>query len=128
MGDKPGIFISGHDLHDLAMLLEQTKETGVDVYTHSEMLPAHYYPPFKKYEHFVGNYGNAWWQQKQELEAFNGPVLFTKNCIVSAKKSYKERIYTTGPARFIGCTHISEDEHGNKDFSAIITHAKKCPP
>jgi len=126
--DKPGILISGHDLHDLEMLLEQTKGTGVDVYTHSEMLPAHYYPAFKKYEHFVGNYGNAWWQQKQEFDAFNGPVLFTTNCIVPPKKSYKERIYTTGPAGFAGCTHISEDEHGNKDFSEIIVHAKKCPP
>jgi len=126
--DKPGILISGHDLHDLEMLLEQTKGTGVDVYTHSEMLPAHYYPAFKKYEHFVGNYGNAWWQQKQEFEAFNGPVLFTTNCIVPPKKSYKERIYTTGPAGFTGCTHISEDENGNKDFSEIIAHAKKCPP
>src|SRR5699024_8926760 len=108
------------------MLLEQTQGTGVDVYTHSEMLPAHYYPYFKKYDNFVGNYGNAWWQQKKEFEAFNGPVLFTTNCIVPPKKSYKDRIYTTGPAGFAGCTHIEADENGYKDFSQIIAHAKKC--
>lgn len=125
---NPGILISGHDLRDLEMLLEQTEGTGVDVYTHSEMLPAHYYPAFKKYSNFAGNYGNAWWKQKEEFETFNGPVLFTTNCIVPPKDSYKDRIYTTGASGFAGCTHIVADENGHKDFSAIIEHAKKCQP
>ncbi len=123
---NPAILISGHDLHDLEMLLKQTDGTGVDVYTHSEMLPAHYYPAFKKYTHFAGNYGNAWWKQKEEFESFNGPVLFTTNCIVPPKASYKDRIYTTGAAGFPGCTHIVEDENGKKDFSILIDHAKQC--
>ncbi|GKX32217.1 hydroxylamine reductase [Vallitalea longa] len=122
---NPAILISGHDLNDLEQLLEQTKGTGVDVYTHSEMLPAHYYPAFKKYGNFVGNYGNAWWKQKEEIEAFNGPVIFTTNCIVPPKDSYKNRIYTTGASGFPGCKHIEADEKGNKDFSEIIQHAKK---
>lgn len=123
-----GILISGHDLRDLEMLLEQTKETGVDVYTHSEMLPAHYYPAFKKYSHFAGNYGNAWWKQKDEFELFNGPILMTTNCIVPPKNSYKDRLWTTGSAGYPGCRHI-EGEYGHeKDFSAIIEQAKKCPP
>lgn len=126
--NNPGILISGHDLRDLEMLLEQTEGTGVDVYTHSEMLPAHYYPAFKKYSNFAGNYGNAWWKQKEEFETFNGPVLFTTNCIVPPKDSYKDRIYTTGASGFAGCTHIVADENGHKDFSAIIEHAKKCQP
>lgn len=125
---SPGILISGHDLRDLEMLLEQTKETGVDVYTHSEMLPAHYYPAFKKYPHFAGNYGNAWWKQKDEFESFNGPILMTTNCIVPPKNSYKDRLWTTGSAGYPGCRHI-EGEYGHeKDFSAIIEQAKKCPP
>ncbi|PWJ48245.1 hydroxylamine reductase [Faecalicatena contorta] len=126
--NNPGILISGHDLRDLEMLLDQTEGTGVDVYTHSEMLPAHYYPAFKKYSNFAGNYGNAWWKQKEEFETFNGPVLFTTNCIVPPKDSYKDRIYTTGASGFAGCTHIVADENGHKDFSAIIEHAKKCQP
>lgn len=126
--NNPAILISGHDLHDLEMLLKQTEGTGVDVYTHSEMLPAHYYPAFKKYSHFVGNYGNAWWKQKEEFETFNGPVLFTTNCIVPPKDSYKDRIYTTGSAGFPGCKHIPADAKGEKDFTEIIEHAKKCPP
>lgn len=126
---NPAILISGHDLKDLEMLLEQTSGTGVDVYTHSEMLPAHFYPAFKKYDHFVGNYGNAWWQQKEELESFNGPVLFTTNCIVPPKKRYKDRVYTTGASGFEGCTHIPEGKEGQpKDFSALIAHAKTLPP
>ncbi len=126
--NNPAILISGHDLHDLEMLLKQTEGTGVDVYTHSEMLPAHYYPAFKKYSHFVGNYGNAWWKQKEEFETFRGPVLFTTNCIVPPKDSYKDRIYTTGSAGFPGCKHIPADAKGEKDFTEIIEHAKKCPP
>lgn len=126
--NNPAILISGHDLHDLEMLLKQTEGTGVDVYTHSEMLPAHYYPAFKKYSHFVGNYGNAWWKQKEEFETFRGPVLFTTNCIVPPKDSYKDRIYTTGSAGFPGCKHIPADAKGEKDFTEIIQHAKKCPP
>lgn len=124
---NPGILVSGHDLKDLEMLLEQTAGTGVDVYTHGEMLPAHYYPAFKKYANFAGNYGNAWWQQKEEFESFNGPVLLTTNCLVPPKDSYKERIYTTGAAGFPGCTHIEADAKGHKDFSALIAHAKRCP-
>lgn len=124
----PAILISGHDLHDLEMLLEQTVNTGVDVYTHSEMLPAHYYPAFKKYPHFVGNYGNAWWQQKEEFDAFNGPILLTTNCLVPPRDSYKDRVYTTGSVGFSGCKHIAGEIGESKDFSAIIEHAKKCPP
>lgn len=125
--NNPAILISGHDLKDMEELLKQTDGSGVDVYTHSEMLPANYYPAFKKYEHFVGNYGNAWWKQKQEFESFNGPVLFTTNCIVPPKSSYMDRIYTTGSSGFEGCEHIADREHGQtKDFSVIIEHAKRC--
>lgn len=126
--NNPAILISGHDLRDLEMLLEQTANTGVDVYTHSEMLPAHYYPAFKKYPHFAGNYGNAWWKQKEEFEAFNGPILLTTNCLVPPKESYKDRIYTTGSVGFSGCKHIDGEIGETKDFSAIIEHAKKSPP
>ena len=126
--NNPAILISGHDLRDLEMLLEQTANTGVDVYTHSEMLPTHYYPAFKKYPHFAGNYGNAWWKQKEEFEAFNGPILLTTNCLVPPKESYKDRIYTTGSVGFSGCKHIDGEIGETKDFSAIIEHAKKCPP
>ena len=126
VSDKPSILISGHDLKDIEMLLEQTEGSGVDVYTHSEMLPAHYYPKFKKYKHFIGNYGNSWWMQKEEFEKFNGPVLFTTNCIVPPKTDYIDRIYTTGAAGFPGCKHIEADENGHKDFTEIIEHAKKC--
>lgn len=125
---NPGILISGHDLRDLEMLLEQTMDTGVDVYTHSEMLPAHYYPAFKKYPHFVCNYGNAWWKQKDEFESFNGPILMTTNCIVPPKDSYKERLWTTGCAGYPGCTHIPGEYGEEKDFSAIIEQAKACLP
>ncbi len=131
VGSRPGILISGHDLKDLEELLEQTAGTGVDVYTHSEMLPAHYYPAFKKHAHFVGNYGNAWWKQREEFASFNGPILFTTNCIVPplANASYKERIYTTGSSGLPGATHIPERKDGKpKDFSAIVDHAKKCAP
>lgn len=124
---NPGILISGHDLRDLEMLLEQTKGTGVDVYTHSEMLPAHYYPAFKKYPHFAGNYGNAWWKQKDEFESFNGPILMTTNCIVPPKDSYKDRLWTTGSAGYPGCRHIPGEYGEEKDFSAIIEQAKDCP-
>ncbi len=127
--NNPAILISGHDLKDMEELLKQTEGTGVDVYTHSEMLPANYYPAFKKYEHFVGNYGNAWWQQKKEFESFNGPVLFTTNCIVPPKSSYQDRIYTTGAAGYPGFKHIpNRKSGGSKDFSEIIEHAKKLPP
>lgn len=126
VGKNPGILVSGHDLRDLEMLLEQTQGTGVDVYTHSEMLPAHYYPAFKKYPNFIGNYGNAWWKQKEEFESFNGPILMTTNCIVPPKGSYKDRLYTTGAAGYPGCTHIPGEIGEQKDFSAIIEHAKKC--
>ena len=125
---NPGILISGHDLKDLEMLLEQTQGTGVDVYTHSEMLPAHYYPAFKKYPNFAGNYGNAWWKQKEEFEKFNGPVLMTTNCVVPPAESYKDRLWTTGAAGFPGCRHIDGEYGKTKDFSAIIEQAKKCPP
>lgn len=128
VGTRPGILISGHDLRDMEMLLQQTEGTGVDVYTHSEMLPAHYYPAFKKYAHFVGNYGNAWWKQKEEFESFNGPILMTTNCIVPPKDSYKDRLYTTGEAGFPGCKHIPGDVGEEKDFSRIIAHAKRCAP
>ena len=127
VGSNPGILISGHDLRDLEMLLKQTEGTGVDVYTHSEMLPAHYYPAFKKYAHFKGNYGNAWWKQKEEFESFNGPVLLTTNCLVPPKDSYKDRVYTTGIVGFTGCKHIPGEIGEHKDFSAIIAHAKTCP-
>ena len=128
VGKNPGILVSGHDLWDLEMLLEQTQGTGVDVYTHSEMLPAHYYPAFKKYPNFVGNYGNAWWKQKEEFEAFHGPILMTTNCIVPPKDSYKDRLYTTGAAGYPGCTHIPGEIGEQKDFSALIAHAKTCEP
>ena len=124
---NPGILISGHDLKDLKELLDQTEGTGVDVYTHGEMLPAHYYPAFKKYAHFAGNYGNAWWQQKEEFESFNGPILMTTNCIVPPKASYQDRIFTTAAVGFPGCPHI-EEKNGKKDFSAVIELAKKCAP
>ena len=126
VGKNPGILVSGHDLRDLEMLLEQTQGTGVDVYTHSEMLPAHYYPAFKKYPNFIGNYGNAWWKQKEEFESFNGPILITTNCIVPPGDSYKDRLYTTGAAGYPGCTHIPGEIGEQKDFSAIIEHAKRC--
>ncbi len=125
---NPAILISGHDLRDLEQLLSQTDGTGVDVYTHGEMLPAHYYPAFKKYSHFVGNYGNAWWKQKEEIEAFHGPVLFTTNCIVPPKPEYIGRIYTTGSAGYPGCAHIDANADGSKDFSAIIAQAKTLDP
>ena len=124
--NNPGILISGHDLKDLELLLQQTEGTGVDVYTHSEMLPAHYYPAFKKYSHFAGNYGNAWWKQKEEFESFNGPILMTTNCIVPPKDSYKDRLFTTGAAGFTGVKHIKGISEDNKDFSEIIELAKKC--
>ncbi len=127
--NNPGILISGHDLSDMEELLKQTENTGLDIYTHSEMLPAHYYPAFKKFSHFVGNYGNAWWEQKKEFESFNGPVLLTTNCLVPPKNSYIDRIYTTGVVGFEGVKHIPSGENGNgKDFSAIIEHAQKCDP
>ena len=125
VGKNPGILISGHDLKDLELLLEQTQGTGVDVYSHSEMLPAHYYPKFKKYKNFVGNYGNAWWKQQEEFESFNGPILMTTNCIVTPRESYKDKIFTTGLVAFEGCKHI---EGENKDFSEIINLAKQCQP
>ena len=131
VGKNPGILVSGHDLKDLEELLEQTAGTGVDVYTHSEMLPAHSYPAFKKYSHFVGNYGNAWWKQREEFETFNGVFLFTTNCIVPPLKTatYADRVYTTGSAGFPGSVHIPARKDGHpKDFSALIERAKKCPP
>ena len=126
---NPGILISGHDLRDLYELLEQTEGTGVDVYTHSEMLPAHYYPAFKKYKHFAGNYGNSWWRQVYEFQHFNGPMLFTTNCIVPPHPdaNYKDRVYTTGSAGFPGLKHIERKPGQPKDFSEIIEHAKRCP-
>lgn len=129
--NNPAILISGHDLRDMEDLLEQTQGTGVDVYTHSEMLPANYYPAFKKYEHFVGNYGNAWWKQREEFESFNGPILFTTNCIVPPLKSatYADRIYTTGASGLEGAKHVPDRTNGGrKDFSMVIEHAKKCEP
>ncbi|HOA80840.1 MAG TPA: hydroxylamine reductase, partial [Defluviitaleaceae bacterium] len=126
--NNPAILISGHDLKDMEELLEQTKGTGVDVYTHGEMLPANYYPAFKKYDHFVGNYGNAWWKQNEEFEKFNGPILMTTNCLVPPKDSYKDRVYATGSVAFDGIKYIPEAKDGKvKDFSEIIEHAKKCP-
>ena len=126
--NRPGILISGHDLKDLEMLLEQTRGQGVDVYTHSEMLPAQYYPFFKGYEHFAGNYGNAWWKQKEEFDSFNGPILMTTNCIVPPKASYAGRLFTTGMAGYPGCRHIPGGIGEKKDFSGIIALAKTCPP
>lgn len=125
-GKNPGILISGHDLSDIKELLEQTKDTGIDIYTHSEMLPAHYYPELKKYPHLVGNYGNAWWKQKEEFEKFNGPILMTTNCIVPPSDSYKDRLFTTGAAGFEGCKHIDGVSGNKKDFSEIIEMAKRC--
>ena len=124
--NNPGILISGHDLKDLEELLEQTEGTGIDIYTHSEMLPAHYYPQLKKYKHLAGNYGNAWWKQKEEFESFNGPILMTTNCIVPPKDSYKDRLYTTGAAGYPGCKHIAGEIGEKKDFSEIIEQAKHC--
>ena len=130
VGKCPGILISGHDLKDMEELLKQTEGTGVDVYTHSEMLPAHYYPAFKKYSHFVGNYGNAWWKQREEFTTFNGPILFTTNCIVPplANAEYKERMFTTNSTGYPGCKYIQADAEGRKDFSEIIEIAKQCQP
>ena len=125
---NPAILISGHDLKDLEMLLDQTQGTGVDVYTHSEMLPAHYYPFFKKYPNFAGNYGNAWWKQKEEFESFNGPILMTTNCLIPPKDSYKDRVWTTGCVGFPGLKHIDAPYGQVKDFSPIIEQAKQCPP
>lgn len=125
-GKRPGILISGHDLRDLEMLLEQSKDSGIDVYTHGEMLPAHYYPAFKKYDHFVGNYGNAWWKQKEEFEAFNGPIVMTTNCLVPPKYSYKDRVFTANAVGFPDCKHIETDANGHKDFSPVIQMAKQC--
>jgi len=128
VGARPGILVSGHDLKDLEQLLEQSKDSGVDIYTHSEMLPAHYYPEFKKYDNFVGNYGNAWWKQKEEFASFNGPILMTTNCVVPPVASYKDRLFTTGASGVPGCAHIEGDENGIKDFSQIIELAKTCQP
>lgn len=130
VGTRPGILISGHDLKDMEALLKQTEGTGVDVYTHSEMLPAHYYPAFKKYKHFIGNYGNAWWQQREEFESFRGAILFTTNCIVppTSKNSYIERMFTTNSTGFPGCKHVPTLPNGDKDFSAVIAAAKQCQP
>ncbi len=125
---NPGILVSGHDLRDLEMLLEQTRGTGVDVYTHGEMLPAHYYPAFKKYPHFAGNYGNAWWKQKEEFESFGGPILMTTNCVVPPKDSYRDRLFTTGATGYPGCRHIDGAYGETKDFSEIIELAKRCAP
>jgi hydroxylamine reductase len=125
--DKPGILISGHDLHDLKQLLDQTEGTGIDVYTHGEMLPANSYPEFKKYGHLIGNYGGSWWRQQQEFESFNGPILLTTNCIVPPRNSYIDRLYTTGPVGYDGATHIVAED-GKKDFSTIIEQAKTCEP
>lgn len=128
VNNRPGILISGHDLKDMERLLEQTKDSGVDIYTHSEMLPAHYYPKFKNYQHFVGNYGNAWWKQDKEFASFNGPILMTTNCIVPVKDTYKDRIFTTGSTGYPGVTHIESNERGEKDFSEIIELALTCQP
>ncbi|NLL53386.1 MAG: hydroxylamine reductase [Peptococcaceae bacterium] len=129
VGQNPGILISGHDLKDLEELLIQTEGQGIDIYTHGEMLPAHYYPAFKKYSHFVGNYGNAWWNQAEEFEKFNGPILMTTNCLVPPKDSYKDRLFTTSIVGFEGVRHIADrEDNGMKDFSPLIELAKKCPP
>ena len=125
LGKNPGILVSGHDLRDLEMLLEQTQGTGVDVYTHSEMLPAHYYPAFKKYPNFIGNYGNAWWKQKEEFDFFNGPILMTTNCIVPPKDSYKDRLYTTGAAGYPGCTHIPGEKSGSRRIFPLSLNTPK---
>lgn len=127
VGTRPGILISGHDLNDMEMLLEQSKDRGVDIYTHSEMLPAHYYPAFKKYDHFVGNYGNAWWKQGEEFAQFNGAILMTTNCITPVKESYRQRMFTTGMAGYPGVVHIEPGKDGRKDFSAVIETALQCP-
>ncbi len=127
VGRRPGILISGHDLNDMEMLLKQSEEQGVDIYTHSEMLPANYYPAFKTYKHFFGNYGNAWWKQGEEFEQFNGAILMTSNCIIPVKDAYKDRIFTTGMTGYPGVPHISPDSSGRKDFSQIIARAKTCP-
>lgn len=126
VGTRPGILVSGHDLKDLEMLLEQSKDRGIDIYTHSEMLPAHYYPRFKQYKHFFGNYGNAWWKQRDEFEKFNGVILMTTNCIVPVAASYKDRIFTTGVAGYPGVPHVEADSTGYKDFSGLIALARKC--
>lgn len=129
VGNKPGILISGHDLKDMEELLKQTEGTGIDVYTHCEMLPAHYYPAFKKYGHFVGNYGSSWWAQDKEFESFNGPILMTTNCIVPVRESYRRRIYTTGNAGYEGVKHIAAPSDGSaKDFSELIEQARTCKP
>ena len=128
VGTRPGILVSGHDLRDLEMLLEQSKDSGIDIYTHSEMLPANSYPAFKKYHHFYGNYGGSWWKQKEEFEAFHGPILMTTNCLVPPNSSYQDRIYNTGPVGYPGCHYIPGGIGEEKDFSEIIEHAKKCPP
>lgn len=128
VGKKPGILISGHDLKDIQELLEQTEGTGIDIYTHSEMLPAHYYPKLKKYKHLVGNYGNAWFKQTSEFESFNGPIVMTTNCLVPPKASYKDRLYTTGNVGFKGVKHIPTKPDGTKDFSQVIEQAKQCQP
>jgi hydroxylamine reductase len=128
VGTKPGILITGHDLRDLEQLLQQSKDSGVDIYTHGEMLPANAYPALKKYHHLVGNYGSSWWHQKDEFEKFNGPIVVTTNCIVPPKDSYKDKIYTTGPAGYPGVKHIVKSTNGTKDFSQVIEHAKKCQP
>lgn len=126
---RPGILVSGHDLRDLSELLEQTRDTGVDIYTHGEMLPAHYYPRLKNYPHLYGNYGGSWWEQERDFERFRGPILLTTNCLVPPKKAYKERVYTTGAAGFAGCPHIPDRRNGEpKDFSRLIEHASSCPP
>lgn len=125
--NNPGILISGHDLKDMEELLKQTENTGIDIYTHSEMLSANYYPAFKKYKHFVGNYGNAWWEQGKDFEKFNGPILMTTNCLIPPKDFYKDRIYTTGVVEFEGIQHIDDRKNGKpKDFSGIVEHAKRC--
>ena len=126
--NNPGILISDHDLHDMEMLLKQTEGTGIDVYTHSEMLPANCYPAFRKFSHFAGNYGNAWWKQKEEFRSFNGPILMTTNCIVPPDSSYIDRLYTTGPAAYPGCRHVTAGKNGHKDFSELIEHASRCAP
>lgn len=128
VGGRPGILVSGHDLRDLEQLLEQTQGTGVDVYTHCEMLPAHAYPAFQKFPNLVGNYGNAWWKQREEFQSFNGPILMTTNCIVPPGGGYRDRLYTTGAAGYPGCRHIPSGAGGAKDFSALIAHAKRCAP
>ena len=128
VGQRPGILITGHDLKDLEMLLEQSKDAGVDIYTHGEMLPAHAYPAFKKYPHLAGNYGSSWWHQKEEFELFNGPVLFTTNCLVPPKDSYKGRLFTTGLTGYPGVPHVESARNGKKDFFEIIALAKRCPP